>query len=190
MYYIEFYDRQPGVSLERFHEVTLSAFPEWSRRYPEDEIVANIGRTWRLGRDPYMLIWSCRGFERWNEWDDIFHSNVVDDLEVPLLDVMSTYRTGFYEDLGSARPRPKSGPFYVELFEPSAEAADSYESRAQAAGIALSLLVTRIGLLGPDPAGLALFTLSALSDVERLQASTPEWVESVGTYDLVGREIL
>jgi hypothetical protein len=190
MYYIEFYDRRPHVALDEFHRVTLSAFPEWERRYPDDELVANLGRTWRLGRDPYILIWGIRSFAQWDEWDRVFHSDVADDLEVPLLEVMTTYQSGFYQDLGAPLPRPAGGPFYVELFEPQATSERAYQARAQGAGVQLSLLLRRIGLLGPDPGGIAIISLTTMSDIERLVESTPEWVVSVGAYDLVGQEIL
>lgn len=190
MYYIEYFERRAGVPLERFHEVAGTNFPEWSRRESEDELVASLGRTWRRGRDPYVLIWGCESFARLDEWDRLFSSGDVDDVEIPILEVMHTYGSGFYRGLGPELPRPRSGPYCLETFTPWPGAEESYRRRAEAAGLELNLVVERIGLLGPDPGGLALFALGRLSAIERLTEDFPEQVTAVGLYADLGHEIL
>lgn len=190
MYYLEFYERRPGASLEEFHAVTTEHFAEWSRRYPQDELVANLGRTWRMGPYPYVLVWGCSGFDRLAEWDAIFGSGAVADIEDPILDVLSTSAAGFYRDVGPRLPRPASGPFFLEAFVPWEGAAGDYARRAEAAGVTLCLLIERVGLLGPDPGGIALFALGSLAEIEQLAVGVPAQVTDVGCYAPVGSEIL
>jgi hypothetical protein len=190
VYYIEFYERRPDASLDRFHSITRSSFAEWSRRHPEDELVANIGRTWRMGPYPYLLVWGCSGFERLAEWDATFRSGTVADIEDPILEVLTTPAAGFYRDVGPPLPRPAGGPFFLETFVPWDGAAERFARRADAAGVALTLVVARIGLLGPDPGGLALFSLSSLADIGRLADDVPDQVRDAGCYAVVGEEIL
>jgi hypothetical protein len=190
VYYIEYFERRAGVPLERFHEVALASFPEWSRRESEDELVASLGRTWRSGPDPYVLVWGCDSFARLDEWDRLFSSGEVDDIETPILDVMHTYSSGFYRDVVPSLPRPRGGRYGLETFRPWEGAGESYRARAEAAGLELNLVLERIGLLGPGPGGLALFSLPRLSAIERLAQSIPEQVNAVGLYADLGSEIL
>lgn len=190
MYYIEFYDKRPGASLERFHSITRTSFAEWSRRYPEDELVANLGRTWRMGPHPYLLVWGCSGFERLAEWDEIFRSGTVADIEDPILEVLTTVAAGFYRDVGPPLPRPARGPFFLETFVPWEGAEEEFARRADGAGVALTLLIARIGLLGPDPGGLAVFSLSSLAEIGRLADNVPDQVHDAGCYAEVGEEIV
>jgi hypothetical protein len=189
LYYVEFYERKVGVPLSGFHELVSASFPEWTRRHPQDELVANLGRTWRMGPHPYLLIWGCAGFGRLDEWDEIFHSTDVDDLEEPLLETMTTYAAGFYRDVGQPLPRPESGPFYLETFVPYDSARQTYLQRAERAGATMNLIIERVGRFGPEP-GIAVMSLQSLSDIERVCLDVPEWVSAVGTYATVGREIL
>lgn len=190
MYYLEYLERRPGVPLERFHEVAGSTFSEWSRRESGDELVATLGRTWRRGPDPYVLVWACNGFARLDEWDRLFSSGEVDHIEAPILEVMHTYGSGFYGDVVPSLARPRGGPYCLETFRPWEGAGDSYRARAEAAGLDLNLVLERIGLLGPDPGGLALFALPRLSAIERLTEGVPEQVTAAGLYADLGREIL
>ena len=48
-YYVEFVEPKPGVSQKRFQEVVAMASDRSAAAHPEDELVLNIGRTWRLG---------------------------------------------------------------------------------------------------------------------------------------------
>jgi hypothetical protein len=188
MYYIEFYDRRPGVTLDRFHSVVTTNFAKWSSRYPEDELVANIGRTWRMGPYPYVLVWGCSGFDRLAEWDEIFQTGTMAEIEDPVVEVLATFAAGFYRDVGPPLPRPASGPFFLEIFRPQDAAADDFARRAEQAGVELTLLIERIGLLGPEPGGLALFSLTSLAQIDRL-VDAPGHATAAGCYAVVGNEI-
>lgn len=190
MYYIEFYERRHGVAVEEFHRRTINGFPEWSRRYPADELVLNIGRTWRMGPYPYLLVWGCSAFERLDVWDEVFRSSEVDDLEYPIFEVMNTFTAGVYRDVDAPLPRASAHWFYLETFKPWKGSGDSYRQRARDAGRALTLLIERVGLLGPDPGGIAIFALDVLADAQVLAESTPSEAMQAGTYAVLGEEIL
>lgn len=188
--YLEFIRRQPGASLDEFHRIAGTSFREWSERYPEDELLLNLGRTWRLGPYPYLLGWRCRGIDRLDEWNEIFGSGTVDDIESPILDVMATEASGFYREVVRAPAALEGDAYYVETFRPYSGAADAYRARAERHGSEVALLLERVGRFGPEPGGVALLSLGALSDVMRLQADVPAGTVDVGLYAPTGREIL
>jgi predicted ester cyclase len=188
--YLEFFRRLPDVPLNEFHRVASTSFAEWSRLYPQDELLANLGRTWRMGPYPYILGWGCRGIERWDEWNEIFGSGDVDDLEHPILDVMATDAAGFYRELLPSRPALDGAAYYLETFAPWSGAADAYRRRAEEHGAELVLLLERVGRLAPEPGGLALLALDALSAAARLQGDVPSAVAEIGVYAPTGREVL
>jgi hypothetical protein len=189
LFYIEFYDRVPGVSLERFHAQALPLLEEWSRQEPEDPLIANLARTWRMGPYPHLLVWGCRGIARLDEWDRVFRSGDVDAIEDPILEVMRAHDAGFYRPL--AEPRPVAAPaHYLETFTPWDGAGEHYAARAEAAGGELELLLARRGLLGPAPGGIALIGLPCLSAIDALAEGVPAQAVAAGTYVPVGDEVL
>lgn len=190
MYYVEYFRRREGVALDEFHRRTTPLFREWSRREREDELIAGLGRTWRMGPDPYILVWRCRGIERIDEWDAIFSSSAVDDIEKPILEAMETYRSGFYREVIPATAPLDSGFYYFESYEPWDGAADSYAARASKAGGSAVLAGARVGLLGPEPGGFALVAVPTLASSEQLQGSITPHSREAGLYAPIGREIL
>jgi predicted ester cyclase len=188
--YLEFFRPLPGVPLETFHRVASTSFAEWTRLYPEDELIANLGRTWRMGPYRYLLGWRCRGIERWSEWNEIFGSGDVDDLEHPILDVLATDTAGFYRELVPSRPALHGAAYYLETFAPWGGAGEAYERRAEEHGIELVMLLERVGRLGPEPGGLALMALDEVSAAMRLQRDVPPAVADAGVYAPIGSEIL
>lgn len=190
MYYVEYFRRRDGVPLDRFHRMTTPLFREWSRREAEDELIASLGRTWRMGTDPYLLVWRCRGVERIDEWNTTFSSGEVDDLEKPILDAMETYRSGFYAEVVAATAPLEGGFYYFESHEPWDGAAESYAGRASEIGGAVALVGARVGLLGPEPGGFALLAIPALSACEQLQRTITPHTREAGLYAPIGEEIL
>jgi hypothetical protein len=123
------------------------------------------------------------------EWDHIFRSGAVDDLEGPLFEVVKTYEAGFYVDVAGSMPRPGEGPFFLETFAPSPATRLAYENRMVPRGVALNLLISRVGLLAPEPGGIALYSLGSLAQIGDMILSTPPGVVGVGCYEVAGREI-
>jgi hypothetical protein len=201
MIYIEYMSRRPGVELSKFHEFMLKGLEGWDAGYQEDELVLGMSRTWRLGPEPeHIAVWDSpqAGFKRIDEWERIFRSGAADHLEEPLQRVARIDAAGCYEALlGPVRAR--KGTYYAEFFraegESSAIQAFYKARRRQHQKFTLNLLVHRIGRLGPDPGGLAVWSLpnfAALSEIaaELDRVHEPIRLEAAGAYADVGQEII
>jgi hypothetical protein len=200
--YIEYISRRPGVSLEAFHEVAGRGQSGWAGEYTEDRLVLNVGRTWRIGPEPeYVAVWynAAAGLERIEEWERVFTSKEASHFEEPFKLAARIDAAGCYEPL--LEPVPGAGgPYYAELYERAAEASTdavrtAFEERRDRSGLVLNLLVERIGRLGPDPAGLAVWSLpsyEALATIARDLDGVREPVRLVDAalYADLGREIL
>jgi len=201
--YIEYISRRPGVSLEVFHEVAGRGQLQWESEYDDDQLLLTLGRTWRLGPEPeYLHIWYNKqaGLERIDEWECIFTSGIVARFEEPFRLAARIDSAGCYEPLLEPQPG-KGGPYYAEYFEitPGAtpDEVRTYfeERRTLHPSLILNLLIDRIGLLGPAPRGLAIWsvpTYGALSEIARdLDGVThPIQPSHSGVYADFGREIL
>jgi hypothetical protein len=101
MYYIEFVEPKPGVSQQQFQEVVAMSSERWARDHPEDELVLNIGRTWRLGpRPPYMTIWRVKDSTVLERWRSEFRQPGTISNHAEFTDVATIVDAGLYEDLG------------------------------------------------------------------------------------------
>jgi hypothetical protein len=200
--YIEYISRRPGVSLDAFHEVAGRGQTGWAGKYGDDQLVLNIGRTWRVGPEPeYVAVWynADAGLERIAEWERIFTSGEAARFEEPFKLAARIDAAGCYEALLDPVPGG-GGPYYAEFFEPAAGASGDavqsfFDERRSRSGLELNLLVERIGRLGPEPAGLAVWTLPAygtLTAVARELDGTVEPVRLVNAalYADLGKEIL
>lgn len=198
--YIEYISRLPGVDPETFRAQAAQGQEGWDSGY-DDELVLSVGRTWRLGPDPgYMTVWHTRnaGLDRIDAWDRIFRSGEADDLEQAFFRVARIDVAGCYTPLLEPVPA-RNGTYYAEFFA-ARDTADTvrgfYESRAkQHPEFTLNLLVQRIGMLAPEPGGLAVWTLpdfAALDSVatELDGVNAPIRLCAAGTYADFGKEIL
>jgi hypothetical protein len=234
MIYIEFTSRrpQPGVrendrgklavepfesQVQRFHRAVLAGQSGWEGSWSEDQMILNLGRTWRLGPEPeYMTVWytPTTGLGRIDDWDKVFRSGAADALEKPFREVARIDRAGCYEALldpvrqpapsgdterSDANPRSLTGIYYAEFFEPvgSDDAIrELYSNRAAShPSLTLALCIVRIGKLAPDPGGLAVWTLPSYSALAAIARDLDDMIEPVrlataGVYNDIGREIL
>jgi hypothetical protein len=102
VYYIEFVERNDGVSQGRFQEVVRMSNERWAAAHPDDELVMIIGRTWRLGPKPtYMVIWKIKDFATFETWNSEFRRQQVLDDHGEFEEVGTIVDAGVYEDLGS-----------------------------------------------------------------------------------------
>jgi hypothetical protein len=102
MYYIEFIEPKEGVDQRRFHDVVRRTTERWAADHPEDKLLLNIGRTWRLGPRPsYMTIWEIAGFETMSRWTREFQEAAVLENHAEFTDVATIVDAGVYEDLGN-----------------------------------------------------------------------------------------
>jgi hypothetical protein len=201
MIYIEYMSRRPGVDRSDFHEFMSKGLEGWDAGYQEDRLILGMSRTWRLGPEPeHIGVWDSpqAGFERIDEWDRIFRSGAADHLEEPLQKVARIDAAGCYEALLDP-VRGRGGTYYVEFFRAEGELSAiqafyvARERRHQR--LDLNLLVHRIGCLGPDPGGLAVWTLpnfASLSEIanELDGVREPIQLKAAGTYTDVGKEII
>jgi hypothetical protein len=201
--YIEYISRRPGVSLEAFHEVAGRGQAGWAGEYADDRLVLNLGRTWRIGPEPeYFAVWynPSAGLERIGEWERIFTSGEAAHFEEPFKLAARIDAAGCYEPL--AEPVPgRGGPYYAEFFEP-AEGTVQDDLRAffdarrtRHSGLELNLLVGRIGRLGPDPPGLAVWSLPSYGALDAIAreldgGAGPIRLVNAALYADLGKEIL
>jgi hypothetical protein len=198
--YVEFISRRPGVALEQFHASVNEAQAGWDAEHGQDRLLANVGRTWRLGPEPeYLAVWHTpdQGLDRIDDWDRIFRAGAAERHEQLFRRVARIDAAGCYDALLEPAGA-RGGTYYLELFRPRGPAeaiARFYERRAGARPLVLNLLAGRFGRLGPEPGGLALWTIpsfAALDELARELDGVREPVELVaaGTYADTGREIL
>ena len=171
--YIEYISRLPGVSLQHFHFAASQQV--WSAEY-DDQLVLNLGRTFRMGPEPsYLAVWYTPdgGLERIDEWNSIFQSGVARHIEEPFHMAARIDVAGCYEALVEPVPGSK-GPYYGEYFDLAEGATRDDvralygERRSLHTELELNLLVDRIGKLGPEPRGLAIWRAPSLSSLEEI----------------------
>lgn len=201
--YIEFISRRPGVSLEAFRAVTGLGQTGWAGGYGEDQMIVNLGRTWRLGPEPeYMTVWYTpdHGIDRLTEWERVFSSGEASHFEEPFRLAARIDRGGCYEPLREPVAAGK-GRFYVEYLDFAAGASREdvttfFEDRSGTHGdLELNLLADRIGKLAPDPRALAIWRIpdyAALDAVARdLDGNDgPVRLVTAGLYAHTGEETL
>jgi hypothetical protein len=201
--YIEFISRRSGVSVEGFHAIAGPAHRNWTAAYPEDRLVLNIGRTWRLGPEPeYMAVWDVpgTGTKRLGEWEQLIPVPAARHLEEVFGAVARIDSAGVYEPFFGTVPG--SGPiYYAEFFDwmpgSDRDGVSSFfaERRARHQDLVLNLAADRVGMLGPDPRGIAFWQLpsyDALNVIsqEPVAASAPIRLVRTGVYAEIGSEVL
>jgi hypothetical protein len=196
MIYVEYTSRRPGVSLETFHKIMRLGGGGWASDHADDIAVLMLGRTWRLGPEPeYLTVWHSPAFglERFDDWERVFRSGEADGYEEPFQMAARIDRAGCYEAL--VEPvASQSERFYAEFFDwdPGADRDAVVAHFTERTG-ELCLLIDRIGHLGPDPRGLAIWSLpawSALSGIARDAPVGPVRTITAGLYSVLGKETL
>lgn len=201
MVYIEYFSRRPGIEVAEFHRVVRQVQRNWEAGSPEDHLILNAGRTWRLGPEPeYLGIWHTpnSGLERLGDWERAFRARGEVGDEATMSRVARINFAGCYEAVLEPRPA-RNGLYYIERFRPAGPIASIrrfYQQRTERLHhFILNLLVNRIGWLGPDPGGLAVWTVpgyAALGEIATELEAVPESLELVGAglYADIGGEIL
>lgn len=201
MIYIEYITRRPGVAIEIFHRGVVAGQTGWEREHPEDRLLWSAGRTWRMGPGPgYIGAWWTpgSGLGRIDYWDRVFRSGKAGGTEDPFQEVATIEAAGCYEPL--LQPVIASdGTYYAEFFRMTGDSvsiAGLYRERAaRHTSFTLNMLVHRVGKLGPEPGGLAVWTIpdfASLGDIATELDGMAHPLEpiSAGTYADVGSEIL
>jgi hypothetical protein len=201
--YIEYISRRPGVSLEAFHKVMALGQTGWASDHADDVMAVMLGRTWRIGPEPeYMCVWYTKdsGLDRLDAWESVFRSGGADAWEEPFRLAARIDKAGCYEPL--IEPvASESERFYTEFFDVESGAGRDdvrahFEERAGGHdGVELCLLLDRIGHLGPDPRGIAVWSLPRWAALEGLSRELESWRGPVrpvtaALYSTLGTETL
>jgi hypothetical protein len=168
--YVEFIERDRTTPVEVFR--ALGAQSAW--KDPNDDLLGQIGRTMRLGPHPaYMAFCRFNDFRRLDEWEAHFRSekHAVDRGMHAKHLAIHHFRAGCYDEIIPAR-RLTGGPYYVEFFASGAgrnELAACFAARQkQHPEGRLAMVMKRIGLLAPDPGGMAVWEVDSYVALEAL----------------------
>jgi hypothetical protein len=175
MIFAEYIARDRSIALEIFRHL---GHQDWAS--DEDERVLNIGRTMKIGPEPhYMCWWRIKSMVRMDGWEDYFRTaegrRYAQSSPVPR--AMNFYRCGLYDEIIGQGQLP-GGLHLVEFFAgdeaPGAELADWFRERAHANGAGrLGHVIRRIGLAGPEPGGMAVWTFQTYVEVEPFLRQRP-----------------
>ena len=199
MIYLEYIERDRHVPIEAFRHMG-----DQSQSWVEpdaDRMILQLGRTLRFGPMPsYLAFWKIAGLERLDAWEDYFGSPAWHDngRSQAMHRTIHIQRAGLYDELVEAEAFGE-GVHVVEYFDAEAATDDSavaeaFARRRERHGGALELVLRRIGVWGPDPAHLAVWTFPAYAAMDGLLRDpvlAPGLrVATGGIYRRLGEEIL
>lgn len=199
--YIEYISRRPEVDIPTFYRLVNQGQEGWDDAYSDDQLLLNLGRTWRLGPEPeYLGVWYSpnAGLERLDAWDEIFRSGAVNHLERPFHQVARIDVAGCYRPLLDPQ-RTRGAIYYAEFFravQGLSAVREHYQARAaRHPQQRLVLLAHRIGRLAPEPGGVAVWTAPTLAAVGVLaeeldEPGGPVELVAAGVYHDFSHEIL
>jgi hypothetical protein len=201
MIYVEYISRRPGIDLADFYRVVRQVQQNWESGSPADRLMLNAGRTWRLGPEPeYLCVWHVRdaGLERLGQWQQAFRDRGAVGDEATMARVARIDVAGCYDELSEPVPA-RNGLYYIEFFRPTASGEQIrrwYEDRGKALPeFCLNLVGLRIGRLGPEPGGVAVWTVPGFGSLPRIVRqldglASPVELATAGLYADTGSEIL
>ena len=172
MIYSEYIDRDRALPLDIFRHFARQ--DGWTGE--GDEKVVNIGRTKAIGPTPgYLSCWRIADISRMDEWEAYFRSDEAlrDTAELATFHALDFQRAGLHDDL-LLTPLPDAGLHYVEFFRADDGISDDdvrghFVGRAEAYGDnALKVVLRRVGLLAPDPGGIAIWSFPDYVAVESI----------------------
>ncbi len=193
MILVEYIRRDRNVPYELFrHHGTQ----DWVS--DKDHMVANLGRTMKIGPEPnYMCWWKIASIARMDEWEDYFRTPEGRDYAArsPVPRALDFYQAGLYDALVGDGEAP-DGLHLVEFFsadssEPE-QIADVFRER-DAHGGSLVYVLQRLGLMGPDPGGIALWTFPSYVAAEGFMRAPspagPAKISAAGFYRNFGKDV-
>jgi hypothetical protein len=199
MIYAEYIERDRFMPLEIFRH--LGDQSAWTD--PDDTLVGSFGRTMRLGPMPsYLAFWKCKGMDRMDEWEAHFNAPEAqyDHAERATHRAIHLQYGGCYDELFSSDSIDRGGLYCIEYFAAHSRVPDAdieRHFRARAAhekGGRLDFVLRRIGRLGPDPGGIAVWTFASYKALEPFERGRddddPFRPTATGVYRWFGREVL
>lgn len=199
MIYLEYIERDRHVPIEAFRHMADQS-QSWIE--PDaDRMILQLGRTLRFGPMPsYLAFWKIAGLERLDAWESYFGSPAWHDngRSQAMHRTIHIQRAGLYDELVENEAFGE-GVHVVEFFDADDGLDDTalsaaFRQRAGLHGGTLELLLRRIGVWGPDPAHLAVWTFPNYAAMDGLlrqpQVATGLRVATGGIYRRLGQEIL
>lgn len=192
--FVEYISRPHGIPIDLFHSHARQDWPA-----SEDIVVANLARMNKLGPKPhYMCWWRIRSLARVDDWQAYYTSEAgrAHLAESGAAKVLDFQQHGLF-DIVHGSGVVGNGLHIAEFFSAddrtSAELADAFKARAaSAAPGGLTYVLKRLGLLAPDPGGIALWTFPSLAAAEPfLRAPLPRdgmTISARGVYRPMGEE--
>ena len=189
--YVEFISRRPGITLEDFRVHAGNAQSTWAADYGADQIVLNVGRTWRVGPEPeYLCAWYSpeHGLERIDDWETVFRSGGHDAVHAEFESVARIDCAGCYTTLFPATPGTR-GRYYLEWFEVAAGASESqlqdhFQRRARDhSDLDLNVVALPIGAMAPRSLGFAAWGLPDFAAAQGLATAAHEETSPVRVVD-------
>jgi len=194
--YVKFIERDRTTPVEVFR--ALGGQSAW--KDPNDDLLGQIGRTMRLGPHPaYMAFCRFNDFCRLDEWEAHFRSekHAADRRMHAKHLAIHHFRAACYDEIIPPR-RLTGGLYYVEFFASGGgqkESAAYFAARQkQHPEGRLAMVMERIGLLAPDPGGMAVWEVDSYGTLEALARDVGGTAEirpiSAGVYRDFAEEIL
>ncbi len=144
----------------------------------QDVMVANLGRTMKIGPRPhYMCWWQIKSIARMDEWEDYFRTVEGKHYAAtsPVPRAMEFYQAGLYDEIIGSGTVPVC-LHLVEFFAAddagNDEIRDYFQRRFGGRG-RLSYVIKRLGLMAPDPGGIALWTFDSYAAAEGFMRAKP-----------------
>ena len=170
MIYIEYIEHDRFLPIQIFHKIGLQ--DGWVSDV--DVKVANLGRAERLAPGPsVMCFWRHGGMARMDEWERSFRtieSQCDPAFQATRLGIHFV-EAGLYDEIVSGPPLG-GGLHLVEFFHAGEEIGDDalrdhYAKRAaKYPNGKLDFVLRRVGVLGPDPGDLAVWTFAGYAEAE------------------------
>ncbi len=164
----------------------------------QDVMVANLGRTMKIGPPPhYMCWWKIKSIARMDEWEDHFRTAEGRHYAAtsPVPRALDFYQAGLYDEIIGDGQVP-DGLHLAEFFaadDASPDEIHDYFQRRFGGGGKLTYVIKRLGLMAPDPGGIALWTfdnyLTAEGFLRAKPPSGPVQIRSAGLYRNFGDDI-
>jgi len=197
MIYIEYMEHDRSIPLELFQARGDQPWRPESKYDSIDHPIAVLGRTLSLGpHPPYMAIWRCRTLEKLDEWESYFKAR-QNLHQAASRNAIHLSNAGCYKEAFSGPPIG-GGIQYIEYFafglnHSENEIAHCFRKRMMIHrnGI-LYFVLCRMGPLGPDPGGLAIWSFENHAEIEEIvldgKRHTDIDIVTAGIYRKLGEE--
>lgn len=193
MIFAEYIARDRNVPWELFRH---HGRQDWAS--DQDVMVANLARTMKIGPQPhYMCWWRIKSIARMDEWEDYFRTAEGKRYAAssPVPRALDFYQAGLYDEIIGDGTVP-DGLHLVEFFAAdhaeTGELRDYFQRRFGGSG-RLTYVVRRLGLMAPDPGGMAIWTFNDYQTAEGFMRAKappgPAKVVSAGLYRNFGDDI-